>query len=100
MQTCGEEIAHLGRLRDELNQDGLNAQLAVRGKMPFLKVANLDTPDLNERVFCRAADDQAACFLCPWRQPIGSVDAIATRLDDVRPDPGRLKRPASWLGAT
>ncbi len=39
-------------------------------------VENPDHRDLNERVFCRPADDGTWCFWWPWRQPIGSVDDL------------------------
>lgn len=76
MQPCSEEVEHLERLRAELKRRGLGAQLVTKGKEPYLKVANSDTPELNERVFCRPAEDHSVCFWWPWRQPIGSVDDL------------------------
>jgi hypothetical protein len=41
-------------------------------------VENPNHRELNERVFCRPADDGTWCFWWPWRQPIGSVDDLET----------------------
>lgn len=76
MQHCSEEIAHLERLRAELNRHGLDAQLVTKGKRACLMVANADIPEINERVLCQSAEDHAACFWWPWQQPIGSVDDL------------------------
>ena len=76
MQPVSEEVEYLGRLRAELNRHGLAAELVTKGKRSYLKVANMDTPKLNERVFCRPAEDHRVCFWWPWRQPIGSVDDL------------------------
>ena len=76
MQPCSEEVGHLERLRAELNRHGLGAELVTKGKRSYIKVANVDTPELNERVFCRPAEDHGVCFWWPWRQPIGSVDDL------------------------
>lgn len=74
MQPRSQEVTQLERLCDELNRFGLHAQLVAKRGRSYLKVANQVTPELNERVFCRAAEDQALCFWWPWGQPIGSVD--------------------------
>jgi len=76
MQPRSEEVEHLERLRAELNRHGLDAQLVTKGKRSHLKVANADTPEINERVFCQLAEDHTACFWWPWRQPIGAVDDL------------------------
>lgn len=78
MQQCSEEVTHLERLRAELTRHGLHAQLVTRSSGPCLMVANPDTPELNERVFCRPAQDHGLCFWWPWQQPIGSIDDLET----------------------
>ena len=76
MQPDHEQVTHLERLKAELNQHGLDVQLVCKGARAYLKVANGNTPALNERVFCRPAADQSLCFWWPWLQPIGSVDDL------------------------
>jgi hypothetical protein len=74
VQPGSEEVTHLERLQAELTRNGLNAQLVTRRNRSYLKVANQTTPELNERVFCRPAEDHSLCFW--WGQPIGSVDDL------------------------
>lgn len=76
MQPCIDEAEHLERLRAELIRHGLGAELFTKGKRCYLKVANVDTPELNEKVFCRPAEDHSVCFWWPWRQPIGPADDL------------------------
>lgn len=76
MQSDTEQVTHLERLRAELNQHGLDAQLVIKGARSYLQVANGDTPALSERVFCRAAEGHSLCFWWSWQQPIGSVDDL------------------------
>jgi hypothetical protein len=84
VQSDIEELAHLERLRAELGQYGLNAQLITkRNQPPYLKVANQEIPKLNERVLCMPAEDQTLCFWWPWRQPIGSVDDIGAVIGKI-----------------
>jgi hypothetical protein len=78
VQEPDEVITHLESLAAELTRRGLAARVVARGTQPYAKVANPDTPELNERVLCRAADDDSLCFWWPWRQPIGSVDDLET----------------------
>lgn len=78
MQEPNEEVTHLESLAAELNRRGLNARVVARGARPYVMAANPDTPELNERVQCRRADDESLCFWWPWRQPIGSVDDLET----------------------
>jgi hypothetical protein len=82
VQEPNEVITHLESLAAALAQRGLNARV-VRSAQPYLKAANPDTPELNERVLCRPADDQSLCFWWPWRQPIGSVDDLETVVDKI-----------------
>ncbi len=73
-----EEVAHLEHLAGELNRRGLSAEVITSGRRPCVKVANPDTPQLNERVFCDRGNDEAWAYWWPWRQPIGSVDDLET----------------------
>jgi hypothetical protein len=82
VQEPNEIITHLESLATALTQRGLDARV-VRGARPYVKAANPDTPELNERVLCRPADDQSLCFWWPWRQPIGSVDDLETVADKI-----------------
>jgi hypothetical protein len=83
VQEPNEIAAHLGSLATELRGRGLDARVVARGAQPYVKVANPDTPELNERVLCRHADDDSLCFWWPWRQPIGSVDDLETVADKI-----------------
>ena len=76
MQEDIEELTHLERLAAELTQHGLSAQVITKGRRLCVKVANPDTPQLNERVLCDRADDGSWCYWWPWKQPIGSVDDL------------------------
>lgn len=71
-----QQLVHLERLADELKQRGFAVELVGKLTKPFLKVANADTPTLNERVLCYQADDDSWVFWWPWKQPIGSVDDL------------------------
>jgi hypothetical protein len=71
-----ERLAHLERLADELKQQGLKAELVGGVAKPHLRVANAETPTLNERVLCYQADDASWVFWWPWKQPIGSSDDL------------------------
>jgi hypothetical protein len=73
-----EQLAHLERLADELKRQGFRTELASTVSKPFLRVANADTPSLNERVLRQRADDGSWVFWWPWKQPIGSVDDLET----------------------
>lgn len=73
-----EEVTHLEHLAAGLARHGLSTQVITGGRRPFVKVANTDTPQLNERVFCDRGDDGAWGYWWPWRQPIGSVDDLET----------------------
>lgn len=76
MQPDNQEVTHLERLCAALDRHGLKTKLVTKVRRPYLKVANPDTPALNERVFCQAAEDHSLCFWWPWQQPIGSVDDL------------------------
>jgi hypothetical protein len=78
VEQGSEEVIHLERLAAELGRRGLDAQIVAKGSRPCLKVANPGTPELNERVLCRRAEDQSLCFWWPWQQAIGSVDDLET----------------------
>jgi len=69
---------YLGRLAGELRKWQFNVRFGGGGSDLHLMVENPDHQDLNERVFCRPADDGTWCFWWPWRQPIGSVDDLET----------------------
>lgn len=66
---------HLRRLAEALTTREFRTELVGTAR-PYLKVANPDTPQLNERVLCHQADDGSWCYWWPWRQPIGSVDDL------------------------
>lgn len=72
MELREQQLAHLGKLAEELTSSGLHAELVGTVSKPYLKVANADTPTLNERVLCQQTDDRWA-YWWPWKQPIGSV---------------------------
>ena len=71
-----ERLAHLERLADELKRQGVRAEPVGGVSRPHLRVANVKTPTLNERVLCYQADDGSWVFWWPWKQPIGSVDDL------------------------
>ena len=71
-----QQLAHLGKLAEELTGNGLSAELVGKISKPYLKVANADTPSLNERVLCQQGDDGHWIYEWPWQQPIGSVDDL------------------------
>jgi len=74
--TRSQQLAHLRRLSDELSSRDFASSLVGTARQPCIKVANPATPELNERVLCRPAEDGSWCFWWPWQQPIGSVDDI------------------------
>lgn len=77
METNSEKLTYLEQLRDALTNKGLSVQaVGSNTPKPYLKVANAETPSLNERVHCERADDGSWLFWWPWRQPIGSVDDL------------------------
>lgn len=78
-----EQLAHLQRLADELRSRGFASQLLNTAQQPSIKVCNPDTPDLNERVLCRPADDGSWCFWWPWQQPIGSTEDLLTVIGKI-----------------
>jgi hypothetical protein len=73
-----DPVIHLRRLAAELARQGLGVQVVTKGGRPYLRAANPETPELNERVLCRAAEDHSLCFWWPWQQPIGSADDLET----------------------
>lgn len=78
-----QQLVHLERLADELKQRGFATELVGKLTKPFLKVANADTPTLNERVQCHQADDDSWCYWWPWKQPIGSVDDLSVVVEKI-----------------
>lgn len=78
-----EQLAHLQRLADELKNRGFESRLLDAADPPSIKVCNPDSPDLNERVLCRPADDGSWCFWWPWRQPIGSTEDLVTVIGKI-----------------
>jgi hypothetical protein len=78
MEPREQQLSHLERLADALKQRGFTVELVSAIAKPCLRVANADTPTLNERVLCHQADDESWVFWWPWKQPIGSVDDLET----------------------
>lgn len=77
MKPNDEQVAHLARLADALSHRSFAVRVVTTQRThPYLKVANGDTPTLNERVHCRRATDGSWVFWWPWQQPIGSVDDL------------------------
>jgi hypothetical protein len=76
VETDQEQLTYLKRLGEELSRQGFTAQVVNSNTTPYLKVANVETPRLNERVRASRADDGSWCYWWPWRQPIGSVDDL------------------------
>jgi hypothetical protein len=71
-----EQLTHLRCLAVELERRGFASRLLDAAGVPCIKVANPDSPELNERVLCSPAADGSWCFWWPWRQPIGSADDL------------------------
>ena len=78
-----EQLAHLERLADELKHWSFVTELIGNVSKPYLRVANAETPTLNERVLCHQAADGAWIFRWPWKQPIGSVDELDAVVDKI-----------------
>jgi hypothetical protein len=76
METDSAKLTYLEQLREALTAKGFSVQVVSINTKPYLKVANAETPKLNERVICEQAEDGSWCFWWPWRQPIGSVDDL------------------------
>jgi DNA/RNA-binding domain of Phe-tRNA-synthetase-like protein len=76
VESDPEKLTYLEKLRDALITKGFAVQLVSINTKPYLKVANAETPRLNERVHCEKADDGSWCYWWPWRQPVGSVDDL------------------------
>jgi hypothetical protein len=74
--THYEQLAHLEHLAEALSGHGFTAELVSKSAKPYLRIANAETPTLNERVLCYQADDGSWAFWWPWKQPIGSVDEL------------------------
>jgi hypothetical protein len=73
-----EQYEYLSHLAGELRKWHFSVRFGGSGSRQYLLVESPDHRDLNERVFCRPADDGTWCFWWPWRQPIGSVDDLET----------------------
>lgn len=78
MEPRDTSRVHLERLTEELRQRGFRTELLGKVAKPYLRVANAETPTLNERVLCYQAGDGLWAFWWPWQQPIGSVDDLET----------------------
>ena len=76
METDPTKLSYLEHLREALSDQGFAVQLVSINTKPYLKVANAETPKLNERVYCEQAEDGSWCFWWPWKQPIGAVDDL------------------------
>lgn len=83
METDPEKLTYLEQLCEALTEKGFAVQIVSINTKPYLKVANAETPRLNERVHCEQADDGSWCFWWPWKQPIGSVDDLERVTDKV-----------------
>lgn len=78
MEQHEEKQKYLTRLAEELGKLEFTVELGGGIKHPHVRVANPDSPQLNERVLCDQADDGSWCYWWPWHQPIGSVDDLET----------------------
>jgi hypothetical protein len=76
VETDSTKLACLEQLREVLTNEGFVVQLVSVNTKPYLKVANAETPKLNERVQVEQAEDGSWCYWWPWKQPIGSVDDL------------------------
>lgn len=76
MTPPDKQREYLERLAEALAGRDFTAHLDTRGSEPYLRVENPAQATLNERVFCRQAEDGTWCFWWPWRQPIGSADDL------------------------
>lgn len=83
MKPDDEQVAHLAHLADALSRRSFAVRVVTTKRAPYLKVANGDTPTLNERVHCRRAGDGSWSFWWPWQQPIGSVDDLETVVNKI-----------------
>lgn len=82
MEQHEQTREYLRRLAEALTTREFRTELGGTTR-PYLKVANPDTPQLNERVFCHQADDGSWCYWWPWRQPIGSIDDLETVVSKI-----------------
>lgn len=71
-----EKLTYLKHLGEALTSQGFTAQVVGSGSKVYLKVANGETPTLNEKVRAAQADDGSWCYWWPWGQPIGSADDL------------------------
>jgi hypothetical protein len=79
MDLREEKLTHLGHLAEALKRDAFTVELVnTASKQPYLKIANAETPTLNERVQCEQAEDGSWLFWWLWKQPIGPVDDLET----------------------
>lgn len=77
MDTDQETRSHLERLGDVLRPQGFSVRIvATRTATPYLKVANAESPALNERIHAERGGDGSWSYWWPWKQPIGSVDDL------------------------
>jgi hypothetical protein len=83
VETDSTKLAYLEQLHEALITKGFVAQIVSINTKPYIKVANAETPRLNERVHCEQADDGSWCFWWPWRQPIGSVDDLESVIGKI-----------------
>jgi hypothetical protein len=71
-----EKRKYLTQLAEELTKREFTVTPGGGSQHPYIKIANPDTPQLNERVLCGQAEDESWCYWWPWWQPIGSVDDL------------------------
>ena len=83
MDTRKQQLVHLEHLAAELVKRGFGVELVGAISKPCLKVANADTPSLNEHVQCDSSDDGSWSFWWPWKQPIGAVDDLETVIEKI-----------------
>jgi hypothetical protein len=83
MDEHEERLAHLERLRRELQDRGFTAELASEISKPYLTVAHARQPQLNERVYCEQASVGSWSFYWPWQAPISLVNDLSTAVDEI-----------------
>jgi hypothetical protein len=76
MEQREQQLIYLRKLADALKGHGFTTELLGKVSKPSLKVANAETPSLNERVLCKQNTEGLWVYEWPWQQPIGAVDDL------------------------
>jgi hypothetical protein len=77
MEADQETRNHHDRLGDVLRPQGFTVRVVTSSSAsPYLKVANAESPALNERIHAQQSSDGTWSYWWPWKQPIGSVDDL------------------------